>query len=126
MSHRVPVAALLVGLALWVPAGCGSDEGAPSSDPVATDSASSTATGTATGLPACADVWVADALLPDKYTACDQDGEVVKPGHVPCASGQKILTQDDSFYVVVGYRIQEVESLKTDRDFKRTRRVCTG
>jgi len=108
-------------LALGVLAGCGSDsEGSAAAAP------SETPTTHATDLPFCSDVWVADKRLPTSYKGCETDGQAVKPDRRMCSSGQTIVTYDNRFYAVLGGPVQETESLRTDKDFRRTLAVCQG
>src|SRR5689334_19504312 len=120
MKERFGGLALLSVAALAALAGCGDDDGSGSE-------AAGTPTPThSTDLPFCSDVWVADQPLPASYKGCEEDGQAVAPQRRFCASGQKIVTYDDRFYAVLGHDVQETESLKTDRDFKRTMTVCQG
>lgn len=102
-------------------AGCGEDGATgPTADPTVTEPTH------ATDLPFCSEVWVAGAILPASYRGCEEDGRSVKPQRRFCSSGQKIVIYGGRFYAVLGHSVQETESLRTDRDFRRTMRVCQG
>ena len=93
-------------------AACGDDAGDAPSAADATTPASSSETASPTagsaqvGLPACDEVWVADADLPEKYDGCTKDGATVEPETVDCSSGQRIVLFDDHYWAVRGHVIK--------------------
>jgi hypothetical protein len=120
--------------------GCGANDESVA-DPSAGDSTSPSATestaqssGTSTltasptipDWPACASVWKAGAKLPGTYAGCLEGESPVKANKYPCSFGQPIVMYADQFYAVPRNKINQVKSLKKDRDFQHTLAVCSG
>lgn len=77
--------------------------------------------------PACADVWVAGATLPQKYSGC-QDAEkdtFVQAMVYMCSSGQRLVTFGRTFYAAKGEVITESETpLARNPEFKKVLASC--
>lgn len=77
--------------------------------------------------PACAEVWVAGATLPQKYTGC-QDAEkdtYVQAMVYMCSSGQRLVTFGRTFYAAKGEVITESETpLARNPEFKKVLASC--
>ena len=124
MRRRSAVLATLLLVALGGLSACG-DEGSPAAE----DTSASPTTEPAADLPdwpACEEIWVADADLPDGYQGCIDGDEAVKPEKHPCSFGLPIVSYDDRFYAVTGHKINEVESLETDQTFQQAKTNCSG
>lgn len=122
--------ALVAGLGL---SGCG--EGEP-------DSAEEPTTGTSTSTPteepseepseepagpACTDVWVAGATLPQKYSGCQdaEKGKWMEAMVYHCSSGQRLVTFGRTFYAAKGEVINESETpLSRNPEFKKVLASC--
>ncbi|GAA1924291.1 hypothetical protein GCM10009797_17460 [Nocardioides hwasunensis] len=129
---------LVAGLGLTA---CGEDDGGTAEDPSAgeTTSPSDTASPTESPTdepsetpsepagPACADVWVAGATLPEKYDGC-QDAEKdtwVQAMVYQCSSGQRLVTYQRNFYAAKGEVITESEvPLARDEKFQKILTTC--
>jgi len=77
-------------------------------------------------LPACAEVWKADAKLPGRYVGCTKGATRVKAAVSRCESGQQIVTYDGRFYAVPGRRINDVGDLETSADYQAAITSCLG
>lgn len=135
-SHRTVVAVTLVaGLGL---SACG--EQGPDSAEEPSSSAATSATETPTqepteaateepepSGPACSDVWVAGATLPQKYAGC-QDAEkdaFMQAMVYMCSSGQRLVTFGRTFYAAKGEVITESETpLARNPEFKKVLASC--
>jgi hypothetical protein len=77
--------------------------------------------------PACADVWVAGATLPEKYDGC-QDAEKekwVEAMVYHCSSGQRLVTYGTTFYAAKGEVVNESEvPLRRNREFQKVLASC--
>jgi hypothetical protein len=77
--------------------------------------------------PACADVWVAGATLPQKYSGC-QDAEKekwVQAMVYMCSSGQRLVTFGRTFYAAKGEVITESATpLARNPEFKKVLASC--
>lgn len=77
--------------------------------------------------PACSDVWVAGATLPQKYTGC-QDAEkdtFMQAMVYMCSSGQRLVTFGRTFYAAKGEVIMESETpLARNPEFKKVLASC--
>ena len=131
--------ALLLGALTLV--GCGNEADERASDPATSESSTETPTETPTdstessapaepatdpanGLPVCADVWVDGLDLPQDYTACSQDGTVVKPVKKMCGFGSPMIIQADRFYALRGNRVNDVGDTATSEQFKDALAAC--
>ena len=136
MSPRLLAAFCVPVLSVALLAGCGSDDSDGSDgtadDPVSdTPSASSPAsTDTAAAvppLPACADVWRAEAVLPDPYEGCLEGDRAMPAASFECSSGQLIVTYDDTYWAVAGGKIQQAKgALLKDPNYKKQFTACRG
>ena len=102
-----------------------SDE-SPSEEPTETPTETSTEEPEPTG-PACADVWVAGSMLPQKYAGCldaDRDKWVQAMVYM-CSSGQRLVTYGRTFYAAKGEVITESETpLARNPEFKKVLASC--
>ena len=77
--------------------------------------------------PACADVWVAGAMLPEKYKGC-QDTEKGKWRQAMvyrCSSGQQLVTYGRTFYAAKGEVVNESETpLARNPEFQKVLATC--
>lgn len=77
--------------------------------------------------PACADVWIAGEMLPQKYSGC-QDAEkdtFVQAMVYMCSSGQRLVTYGRTFYAAKGEAIMESETpLARNPEFKKVLASC--
>ncbi|SEC66993.1 hypothetical protein SAMN04489844_2746 [Nocardioides exalbidus] len=136
-THHWAAAALTLVAGLGLTA-CGSDDSGTAEDPSAgetsisetpteTPSESTSETPTEPAGPACADVWVAGATLPEKYDGC-QDAEKdkwVQAMVYHCSSGQRLVTYQRNFYAAKGEVITESEvPLARDKDFQKILTTC--
>ena len=125
--------ALVAGLGL---SGCGEDEPDSAEDPsgsstsTPTEEPSETPTEEASeepAGPACTDVWVAGATLPEKYSGC-QDAEKDKWMQAMvyhCSSGQHLVTFGRTFYAAKGEVINESKTpLARNPEFKKVMASC--
>jgi hypothetical protein len=79
-----------------------SEEASPSGETTPTEEEEATPQG-----PACAEVWVAGQVLPQRYRGC-LDGEKWREAFVyPCSSGQKLVTYGRTFYAAKGEKVVE-------------------
>jgi hypothetical protein len=115
MLKRISVVAAL-GLALL--AACGEEE------PSATSTGDSSASPTAAGEPACTEIWVDGATLPDPYKGCYDEAGFVKAERLPCSSGQVVVTYADRSYAVPGNRVNDEGSLATSKQFGKVKAQC--
>jgi hypothetical protein len=123
---------LVAGLGLTA---CGEESPDAADDPsvsTATPSESSSETPTETPTeepagPACADVWVAGATLPEKYAGC-QDAEKdkwVQAMVYHCSSGQRLVTYGTTFYAAKGEVVNESKvPLRRNREFQKVLASC--
>jgi hypothetical protein len=88
-----------------------------------TDSAAP-ATDPANGLPVCADVWVDGLDLPKDYTACSEDGTVVKPEKKMCGFGSPMIIHEDRYYALRGNRVNDVGDTATSEQFQSALAAC--
>jgi hypothetical protein len=120
----------LIALALALPLACGetsavteAEPSAPSASSAATSSPSAAGTGEETM--ECVDVWIEGADLPRRYQGCLRAGELVRPEVVECSSGQRIVTFDDQFWALRGYRISYASNgLLGDEKYEDALRGC--
>lgn len=130
-SRRATVAlTLVVGLGLAACGEEGPDSAAEPSSSETTSTPSEEPTETPSEEPkgpACADVWVAGATLPQKYTGC-QDAEKdkwVQAMVYMCSSGQRLVTFGRTFYAAKGEVITESETpLARNPEFKKVLASC--
>ena len=98
----------------------------PAEDPTEEPSETPTEEPEPTG-PACSDVWVARATLPEKYAGC-QDAEKDKWMQAmvyQCSSGQRLVTFGRTFYAAKGGVINESETpLARNPEFKKVLASC--
>lgn len=102
----------------------GSDEGAaedPATNTAADDSADA---GSSAGEPACSDVWIDGEELPQGYSGCTDDGEMVKADKTNCSSGQVLVIYADRFYAVLGGPVNETDGLAQDEDYRQAELSC--
>lgn len=77
--------------------------------------------------PACSDVWVAGATLPEKYNGCqDADkGKWVQAMVYNCSSGQRLVTFGTTFYAAKGEVVNESQvPLRRNQDFQKVLASC--
>lgn len=77
--------------------------------------------------PACADVWVAGATLPEKYAGCQdaEKGKWVEAMVYHCSSGQRLVTFRTTFYAAKGEVVNESEvPLRRNREFQKVLTTC--
>ncbi|MCW2735472.1 hypothetical protein [Nocardioides sp.] len=77
--------------------------------------------------PACADVWVAGATLPERYDGCqDADkGKWVQAMVYHCSSGQRLVTYGTTFYAAKGEVVNESKvPLRRNREFHKVLASC--
>lgn len=119
---------------LVVLAACGDDSGT-GADPQATDATTSSVSPTETPTdgatsadegPACDEVWVGGATLPEDYRGCSRDGAWQEPERTPCSFGVPIVTFDGRFYAVPGKVVNDVGDLKSSKDYRRAVNSCQG
>ena len=133
-TSRAPLLAglALAGLALTA---CGDQEpdsaAEPSSStcesPSETPSDTSSETPTEDAGPACADVWVAGATLPEDYSGCQDDakGKWVQAMVYHCSSGQRLVTFGTTFYAAKGEVVNEsYVPFRRNRDFQKILASC--
>lgn len=121
---RVPLVALGCGLAVAL-AACGGSEEGSAEDPAASTSAdASTDAGSSGGKPACSDVWIDGQELPQRYSGCTDDGEMVKADRTNCSSGQVLVVYADRFYAVLGGPVNETDGLAQDQDYRQAELSC--
>ncbi len=132
-SLSVLTRSALAAAILLLVAGCGDDDGDATEDPAGGGPSSQSPSSTEGSpgepditLPACADIWAADAILPRRYRGCEQDGAEVKADKHACSYGLAIVEFDDRFYAVTGKRINEVPSLAESKQFHRALNACQG
>jgi len=77
-------------------------------------------------LPACAEVWTADARLAGTYRGCLDGGKRIEAVVAHCESGQRIVTYDDRYYAVPGAVINDVGDLETSDQYHRAMDSCLG
>lgn len=111
-------------------AACGSTTDA-AAEPTPTQSVTTTpppttATTEPVVLPACAEVWVAEGTLPNRYAGCLDGGKTVKPDAVRCEYGLKIVRYDGRYYAVPGRVINDVGKLKKSDQYHRAMTSCLG
>ncbi len=102
----------------------GESTSTPTEDP--TESPTEEATEEPTG-PACADVWVAGATLPEKYSGC-QDAEKdkwIEAMVYHCSSGQRLVTYRTTFYAAKGEVVNESQvPLRRNQEFQKVLATC--
>lgn len=78
--------------------------------------------------PACSDVWVAGADLPQPYDGCaDAAGLAVPAQAIRCSMGAVLITYDDRFWGVPGHKISQAEGrLAKEPAFEQARATCTA
>lgn len=140
MTYHLRVSSLSavtrMGLAaaiLLLASGCGNDDGETADDPEGDSPSSHAPSGTEGSpgqpeidLPACAEVWVAGAILPRSYRGCEQDGVEVRADKHQCSYGAAIVEFGDRFYAVTGKPINQVPSLTDSDQFHRALTACQG
>ena len=117
--------------------GCGDDSASSANDPSDSDSSSEptepasespSPSDTPPPLPdwpACSDVWVKDATIPQGYKGCLEGDQAVKSDTLSCSSGQRIIRYDDRFFGVAGGKIYEAMGpLEKDKQYLKMVRVC--
>lgn len=119
----------LAAAILTLLAACGDDEPTTASDPSAEpdQSASEPTEGETTEVPdwpSCAEVWVAEATLPQGYKGCLDGDTAVKADRQMCSSGQVLVTYDELFYAVVGGPVNETEGLAQDSHYRSAKQSC--
>lgn len=132
-TSRAPLLAglALAGLAL---SACGEQEPDSAADPSQQPSSSSESpsdspseTPTEDAGPACADVWVAGATLPENYSGC-QDAtkdKWVQAMVYRCSSGQRLVTFGTTFYAAKGEVVNESDvPLRRNKDFQKILASC--
>lgn len=128
-TSRAPLLAglALAGLAL---AACGEQEpdsaAEPSQQPSSTSESPSESPTEDAG-PACADVWVAGATLPENYSGCQDDtkGKWVEAMVYHCSSGQRLVTFGTTFYAAKGEVVNESDvPLRHNLDFQKILASC--
>jgi hypothetical protein len=134
---RVAFAALALAGGLGLTA-CGEDAPDAAEDPSSSETPSASTSETPSETPseepteepagpACADVWVAGATLPQKYDGC-QDAEKDKWMQAMiyhCSSGQRLVTFGRTFYAAKGEVITESETpLARNPEFKKVMASC--
>ena len=132
-SHAPLIAGLaLAGLAL---SACGDSEPDSVTDPSASESQAPTESPTETPTetsteppgPACSDVWVAGATLPENYQGCqDEDKQKwVQAMVYRCSSGQRLVTFGTTFYAAKGEVVNESDvPLRRNKDFQKILASC--
>ncbi|CAN5471766.1 hypothetical protein BH11ACT8_BH11ACT8_25280 [soil metagenome] len=116
-------------------AGCGGSSSVaddPESTPSETPSSDATSEVTSapatepadSALPACTDVWVADAKLPSSYQGCFDGTADVKVDRLRCSSGQTIVSYDDTYWAVPGAQVHQTAGLSKDSEFKDAKQSC--
>lgn len=134
-GRRATVALTLVaGLGLTA---CGEDSPDAAEDPASSETTSTPSeepTETPTeepteepAGPACADVWVDGATLPQKYDGCqDVEKDTWMQAEVyMCSSGQRLVTFGRTFYAAKGEVITESETpLARNPEFKKVLASC--
>lgn len=122
--------ALVAGLGL---SGCGEDEPDSAEEPTAGTSTSTPAEEPSEepseepAGPACTDVWVAGATLPQKYSGCQdaEKGTWMEAMVYHCSSGQRLVTFGRTFYAAKGEVINESETpLSRNPEFKKVLASC--
>lgn len=97
----------------------------PTSEP--TDGEATGEGGSEPTRPVCAEVWVADQPLPDKYVGCfdEEKGRWAQAMVYRCSSGQHLVTYRRTFYAVKGERVVETAGpLARDREFTKALATC--
>ena len=77
--------------------------------------------------PACTDVWVAGATLPQKYSGCQdaEKGKWMQAMVYHCSSGQRLVTFGRTFYAAKGEVINESETaLARNPEFQKVLASC--
>jgi len=123
--RRLAVAALL----LLPLAACGDETGADSagSDTSTASESPSASSPSAGGVPACADVWVDGATLPEQYAGClDDSGEKVPADATQCATGARLVTYDERFYAMTGHVVNDEGSLADSTSYASAKASCGG
>ena len=136
----VAASAAVLGLVLGACGTEGGSDGAAADDASATTSPSETPTTSDSPSesptestseeprgPACAEVWVAGQVLPEKYTGC-QDAEKdtwVEAMVYRCSSGQRLVTFRRTFYAAKGEAVNETATpLARDPKFQQALASC--
>lgn len=121
-------------LALAALAACGgevatdpsADETSASSPTTSPSGQSSSPTGTATE-PACAEVWVDGATLPEDYAGCvDESGQVVPAEASQCAVGSRLVTFAGRFYAMTGHVVNDEGDLAGSATYASAKASCGG
>lgn len=124
---------LVAGLGLTA---CGEESPDSAAEPTGTPSGSTSETPSETPTetpseepagPACADVWVAGATLPEKYDGCQdaEKGKWVQAMVYHCSSGQRLVTYRTTFYAAKGEVVNESEvPLRRNREFQKVLASC--
>ncbi len=125
--------ALCLALGVLVLAGCGGEEPSTSatdetSGPTSPSASEASPSAEEQGLPACAELWVDGADLPQPYKGCTEGETEVPADALGCSSGQKIIRYQDRFYAVPGGLIREVDDRGLDRDpdYRSAIATCRG
>lgn len=119
----------LAAAILTLLAACGDDEPTTASDPSAESEEGSSEptegeTGELPAWPSCAEVWVAEATLPQGYQGCLDGDTAVKADRQACSSGQVLVIYADRFYAVVGGPVNETEGLAQDSHYRSAKQSC--
>ena len=113
----------LVTLSLLLVAGCGDSGSDSKTEPSPAPTGvvpSSSATGTpgsefltpvpkesADALPACSEVWVVGATLPNDYGGCRTEGGIDQGAHYACTDGNgELIGHNDQFFARLGGQIK--------------------
>lgn len=133
---------LVAGLGLTA---CGSNDSGSADDPSAGAGSSPTTSETSTEStsesptqspsespsepagPACAEVWVAGATLPQNYNGCQdaEKGKWIEALVYHCSSGQRLVTYQRNFYAAKGEVITEsTVPLARDNKFQKILTTC--
>lgn len=121
--------ALVMGLGL---SGCGEDEPDSAGEPTSTPTEEPSETPTEEPSeepagPACTDVWVAGATLPEKYSGCQdaEKGKWMEAMVYHCSSGQRLVTFGRTFYAAKGEVINESQTpLARNPEFQKVLASC--
>lgn len=130
MPLRPSIRFLLVAAVVSTAAACGNSTdspSAPAASSVESTSPSATPTVEEPAGPACADVWVTGARLPEDYESCvDRAGKLVRDELIECSSGQVLIVHRNAKYAVAGGKIAAAADVNASPRFKKLLRVCKG
>lgn len=126
------VAALLLTVSLTACGGKGSDDTSSDMRTSGTSGTSESTPGKAPTsgpkLPACGDIWQADATLPADYAGCALDGETRLEQSTKCKDDTHLIVHDEQFYAVTGEKVIEPKAapLEDSPAFGKAFVACTG